>query len=63
MAPCEALALRRARHVNELAFDKVVGDDLGADVDHVVRLTRNSTTLRFGSTLATGELPRSALVT
>ena len=32
----EALALARARHVDELAGDEVVGRDLGADLDHVL---------------------------
>ena len=33
----EALADRRAGHVDELADDEMIGGDLGADVDQVVR--------------------------
>jgi hypothetical protein len=40
----------------------VVGGDFRTDIDQVVGLTRNSTTLRLGSTLAMAKWPRSALV-
>ena len=43
--------------------DEVVGGDLGADRRSASSsLTRNSATLRFGSTLAMAKWPRSALV-
>ena len=57
----KALAVRRAGHVDELADDEVVGGELGADVDQVLRAdTRNSAIFRFGSTEAAAKWPRSA---
>ena len=60
----KALADRGAGHVDELADDEMVGRDLGADRDQRRRRsTRNSASLRLGSTLATAKWPRSALLT
>jgi hypothetical protein len=61
MAPAKALTDRRARHVHELAFEVMVGDDFLTDIQQVVGLTRNSTTLRLGSTLALAKWPRIGL--
>ncbi len=47
----EALTDRGAGDIDLLAGDEVVDGDLGADLDQVVLgLTRNSATLRLGST-------------
>jgi hypothetical protein len=53
----EALTDRGAGDVDELADDEMVGLQLRADFDQrVLGSTRNSASLRFGSTLATCEL-------
>ncbi len=62
MAPAKPLPMDRTGYVDELTGDEVTCRELGADIEQIVfDETRNSTSLAFGSTLATAKWPRIAL--
>ena len=52
----EALADGRAGHVHELALDEMVGGDLGADLDHILRAHAELDELALGLDIGHGEM-------